>query len=390
MQKRIINEAIKLRAFDLLLMYCGFYLADVVAAGGLKFVIGYLQTIIGQTALSDMRKALYRHVLTLPLGFFRKTQPGMVVQSFAAELATAGDFVGMAVAVPITSILSLLAFTAYLLWLNPLLALVSFAIYPFAVFILPVLQRRSNLQNKKRVDASRDFSGRIAEAISGIHEIQGNAAYRLENRKFETLVNRLQNIRITWNLYRQAMKVSSNFFTNFSPFVIFLLGGYLTMKGRLELGALVAFLSAQEKLFDPWRELIDVYQSYQEASVSYQRTMQYFDVAPEFVIEPDGRKPIQLEGDIEVKKLSYMTDDGVKLLDDVNFILPAGSQLALIGFSGSSKSTLAHCIGQLYKYTGGQMRNGDQIVAELTKSDIAHNVGMVSQTPYIFDEIRQN
>jgi len=148
MQKRIINEAIKLRAFDLLLMYCGFYLAAVVIAGALKFVIGYLQTIIGQTALSDMRKALYHHVLTLPLGFFRKTQPGMVVQSFASELATAGDFVGMAVAVPITSILSLLAFTTYLLWLNPLLALVSFAIYPFAVFILPVLQRRSNLQNR--------------------------------------------------------------------------------------------------------------------------------------------------------------------------------------------------------------------------------------------------
>ena len=82
----------------------------------------------------------------------------------------------------------------------------------------------------------------------------------------------LQKIRITWNLYRQALKVSSNFFTSFSPFIIFILGGYLAIKGQLQLGALVAFLSAQEKLFDPWRELLDMYQSYQEASVSYRRT----------------------------------------------------------------------------------------------------------------------
>jgi ABC-type multidrug transport system fused ATPase/permease subunit len=248
-----------------------------------------------------------------------------------------------------------------------------------------MLQRRANMENKKRVDVSRDFSGKLAEAISGVHEIQGNAAHHLENKKFESLVNKLQKIRITWNLYRQGIKVSSNFFTNFSPFIIFLLGGYLAINGRLELGALVAFLSAQEKLFDPWSELIDVYQAYQEASVSYQRTMQYFDVAPEFAIEPEDRQPYQLDGSIEVKNLAFTTEDGVQLLDDVNFTLSAGAQLALVGFSGSGKSTLAHCIGQLYKYTKGHVRIGNQEVVGLTKRDMAWNAGMVSQTPFIFD-----
>jgi len=385
MQKRIINQAIKLKEFDLLLIYCSFYLAAVVIAGGLKYLIAYLQTVIGQRALTDMRKDLYRHLLTLPLSFFRKTQPGMVVQTFASELATAGDFVGMAVAIPLISALSLIAFTAYLLWLHPLLAIVSFSIYPFSLFVLPMLQRRANIENKKRVDASRDFSGKIAEAVSGIHEIQGNAAYHIESRKFDSLADKLQKIRITWNLYRQAIKVSSNFFTNISPFIIFLLGGYLAIKGQLELGAVVAFLSAQEKLFDPWRELIDVYQSYQEASVSYQRTMQYFDVTPEFAIEPENRQPYQLEGRIEVKNVSFTTDEGVALLSDANLTLLAGEQLALIGFSGSGKSTLANCIGQLYKYTNGHVHIDSREVAELTKRDVAWNIGLVSQTPFIFD-----
>ena len=385
MQKRIVNQVIKLKAFDLLLIYCGFYLAAVVIAGAMKYLVAYLQTVIGQRALTDMRKDLYRHMLTLPLSFFSKTQPGMVVQSFTTELSTAGDFVGIAVAIPLISALSLIVFTAYLLWLNPLLAIVSVSIYPFSLFVLPMLQRRANIENKKRVDASREFSGKIAEVASGIHEIQGNAAYHIEGRKFDSLADRLQKIRITWNLYRQGIKVSSNFFTNISPFIIFLLGGYLAIKGQLDLGAMVAFLSAQEKLFDPWRELIDVYQSYQEASVSYQRTMQYFDVTPEFAIEPENRRPYQLEGSIEVKNLSFKTDEGVSLLSDANLTVTAGEQLALIGFSGSGKSTLANCIAQLLKYTGGYVSIDGRHVADLTKRDIAENIGIVSQTPFIFD-----
>ncbi len=385
MQKRIVNQAISLKAFDLLLVYCGFYLAAVVVAGALKYLSGYLQTIIGQRALTAMRQDLYRHMLGLPLGFFRKTQPGMVVQSFASELATAGDFVGLAVSVPLTSFLSLIAFTGYLLWLNPLLAAVSFAIYPLALFVLPGLQRRANAENQKRVDVSRDFSGKIVEAVSGIQEIHGNAAHHVESRKFDALARKLEKVRITWNLYRQGIKVSSNLFTSFSPFIIFLLGGYLTIKGQIGLGALVAFLSAQEKLFDPWRELIDVYQSYQEASISYRRTMAYFDSRPEFAIEPEGRKPFELEGSIDIRGLSLTADEGIQLLSDVNLNLGAGEQLALVGFSGSGKSTLAGCIGQLFSYTGGSVLIGQHEVAGLTKRDIASNIGLVSQTPFIFD-----
>ena len=155
MQKRIVNQAISLKAYELLLIYCGFYLTAVVTAGALKYLISYLQTIIGQRALTAMRQDLYRHMLCLPLGFFRKTQPGMVVQSFASELATVGDFVGMAVAVPITSVLSLTAFTGYLIWLNPPLAAVSFAIYPLALFVLPRLQRRANEENKERTEEDK-------------------------------------------------------------------------------------------------------------------------------------------------------------------------------------------------------------------------------------------
>jgi len=195
----------------------------------------------------------------------------------------------------------------------------------------------------------------------------------------------LLKIRIVWNLYRLGVKVMNNFFTNLSPFLVFILGGYLTIKGRLELGALVAFLSAQEKLYDPWKELIVFYQLYQDASVRYKKTMEYFDVPPEHALTPEGRTPYELEGDLEVKDLSFVTEDGIRLIDRITFSLKPGEHLAVVGFSGSGKSTLAQCVGQLYKYTGGHVLIGQKEVSDLTKSDMAHNIGFIAQAPFIFD-----
>ncbi len=385
MQRRIINEAVKLRSIDLLLMYCGIYLAAVVFFSLLKYLTNIIQTLITQRTTARMRKALYHHILTLPLNFFRNTQPGTVVNSLTTELTLPGNFVGMAVASPVTNVLTLLAFAAYLFLLNPLLAAVSLSIYPIILFLVPLLQKGVNKANKNRVDAARSFAARIAESISGIHEIHGNGAYRIENRKYDSLVDRLLKIRIVWSLYRFGVKTANGFFTGLGPFLVFLLGGYLTIKGQLELGALVAFLSAQERLFDPWKDMIEFYQVYQDGKINYERTMEYFDAEPEHAIEPKDREPMELAGNVEVRDLSFVTDTGIRLLDGINMSLEEGEHLALVGFSGSGKSTLALCIGQLYKYTGGSVMIGDKEVSGLTKKDIVNNLGFVAQSPFIFD-----
>lgn len=384
MQKRVINDAIHLKKTDMLIIYCSIYVVSVISASGLKYLVNVLQTTIGQRSLADMRKALYHHIIALPLSFFRKTQPGVVVNALLSELSVAGDFVGMAVAVPVTSLLTLIAFSVYLFWLNPLLAGISLSIYPLVMLLLPRLQKRANIVNKKRVDTTRDLSDKIVESVSGIHEIQGNSSYTIERRKHDQFVEKLLRIRIVWNLYRYGIKVSNNFFTNLSPFLVFFIGGWLAIHGRLQLGALVAFLSAQEKLYDPWKELIEFYQTYQDASVRYTRTMEFFDAMPEHAIELEGRRPYELQGALEVKNLSFETENGIKLLDNISFSLNPGEQLALVGFSGSGKSTLALCIGQLNKYSQGHVMIDGREVAELTKIDMAQNMGFVSQTPFIF------
>ena len=384
MQKRIINDSIALKNMDGLIIYSGIYLVAITAAGGLKLAINYLQALIGERAMNQMRKDLYEHILTLPLGFFRKTQPGMVVASLMTELSTAGTFAGMAFAVPLTNILTLLAFAAYLLWLNTKLAAVTLLIYPIVVFVVPILQKRANKANKTRVDLSRSTSSQIAETISGIHEVQVHGAFEEENKKFGSLADRLKLVRIRWSLFRFAIKTANNYFVGLGPFIVFMFGGYLIMNGQLELGAMVAFLSAQEKLFDPWKELIAFYQTYQDASVRYKRTMGYFDAVPEFSEVITSPSTQDIKGGIEVKDLFFETSDGHRLLSGMSFSLKPGEHLAVVGFSGSGKSTLIQCMGKMYTYSGGSIKIDGVELSSLSKNEVIQDVGYVSQNPFIF------
>lgn len=384
MQKRIINDAIALQNLRNLFFYCLIYILAITVASALKLAINYLQTVIGERAMTAMRKSLYDHILTLPLNFFRTTQPGTVVSSLMTELSTAGNFAGMAFAVPVSNILTLLAFTGYLVWLNTRLALATLLIYPAVVLVIPVLQNKTNRANKKRVDLARATSSQIAESIAGIQEIQVHGAYSQEGSKFAHLAERLKRIRIRWSLFRFGIKTANNYFVGLGPFVVFVYGGYLIMHGQLELGAMVAFLSAQEKLYDPWKELIEFYQTYQDASISYSRTMNSFDAEPEFPPEVVDAPVPRLSGRLEVQDLVYDTPEGLRLLNGVSFSLAAGEHLAVVGFSGSGKSTLLHCLGKMFNYTSGSIRLGGTELSTLSKHSAINNIGYISQNPFIF------
>ncbi len=384
MQKRIVNDAIVLNKFNSLLVYCGIYLLAVTATACIKFAINYLQAVIGERVMFSMRKALYHHIITLPLHFFRTTQPGMVVASLMTELASAGSFAGMALAVPLSNILTLFAFAGYLIWLNWKLALATLCIYPVVVLLIPYLQRKVNRSNKERVDQSRKVSSQIAEAITGINEINVHGAYAEENRKFDYLVEQLRAIRTRWSLFRFCIKTVNNYFVGLGPFVVFLFGGYLVMNGELELGSIVAFLSAQEKLYDPWKELIEFYQVYQDASVRYKRTMNYFDTPIELEIAAAVSLEHTPNGKLEVSKLGYTTPDGITLLNGVTFSLKAGEHLALVGFSGSGKSTLVQCVAKMFNYSDGSIMLDGREVKDMAKNELTEHIGYISQHPFIF------
>jgi len=390
MQKRIVNEAIHLRNEQLLFLYCGFYIGAVTLASLLKYIINILQTIIGQKILVTMRNELYHHILQLPLQFYRKMQPGTVISAVTAELNAIGFFLGGALAIPVTSILTFLVFLGFMFSLSPLLTMLSMSVYPFELIVIPLLQRRYNRFNKKRIKNTRAMGNIVNEAISGIHEVHSNSSYGLEEKRMSSYVNTLYRILKKLFIVKYGMKFANNMFQSFGPFILFLVGGYLAINGEFTLGALVAFLSAYEKVYDPWREMLEYYQDYQDSSVRYKQIMNIFDMEPEHPLLPEGRETYRLQGNIELKSTGFSVGS-VKLLDRITTKIRPHEQIALVGFSGSGKSTLALLIAQLYNANQGSILLDGKEINTLSKADISRNITMIAQHPFIFTgTIRDN
>jgi ABC-type multidrug transport system fused ATPase/permease subunit len=391
MQKRIINKAIGLGDFDLLIIYSLLFLGSVLLASTLKFAINLLQAYIGQKTLQRMRTDLFAHILRLPLSFFRTIQPGQVVNALINELATISGFIGSAVSVPLINVFTLLAMGGYLFYLNPLLAALSFVLYPLQLFIVPKLQQRANVANRRRVHISRMISGNIGEVITGVHEVHGHAGYGLENDKFSGQAHSLLKANIRMNAYRYGIKFANNLFENIGPFLLFLVGGAMTIRGHFDLGALVAFLSAYSSLNEPWRELMDFYQIQEDSRVRYKNVMAAFDLTPAYSLLPIDRNVYRFRGDMIMRGMTCRIEDGTKLLDDISLHIQPGEMVALVGFSGCGKSTLLQVISQFLPYSDGSVQMDGHEIKALSKMDMAENIGVVPQHPFIFSgTIRDN
>ncbi|MEN8199787.1 MAG: ABC transporter ATP-binding protein/permease [Thermodesulfobacteriota bacterium] len=384
MQRRIINEAIYLKDTELLFLYCGMYIGAVTIAGLLKYVSNVMQVYIGQKILVEMRQELYHHVLQLPLQFYRKMQPGTVISAMTAELNAIGFFLGGALAIPITSVLTFLVFIGFMFNLNPLLAFLSMGVYPIELVVIPYLQKKYNLLNQKRVETTRAMANVVNESISGIHEVHGNASYTLEEKKLSSFIDRLFGLMKRLFIVKYGIKFANNLFQSFGPFILFLVGGYMAIHGQFTLGALVAFLSAYEKVYDPWKELIEYYQSYQDAKIRYRQIMAVFDLDPPHALLPEGRDVLDLQGDISLKNVTFAVPSGVRLLEDINLDIQPGEQVALVGYSGSGKSTLALLIAQLYDTSRGSIELDKHAIGSLSKLDMGRSVAMIAQHPFIF------
>ena len=391
MQRKIINIAINLRMVDKLYLYCALYMAAVMMAGIMKYLANTLEAVIGQKILIGMRRELYQHILRLPLTFFHRTQTGTITSAMTAELNAIAAFLGGALAVPITSVLTFAVFLGFMIYLNPLLGLLSMVIYPFEFTVIPLLQRWHNRLNQRRVRVVRQMAGVVNESAEGIHEVQGSGAYLLEQLKLDRLVYRLYDLVVRLSALKFAIKFSNNLFQSIGPFLLFLVGGYLAIQGEFTIGALVAFLSAYEKVYDPWKEVIIYYQSYQDAQVRYKQIMELFDYQPQLLLEAPGAQPRDLNGSVEARNIGYRVNESVKLLDDISFRIEAGQHLALVGFSGSGKSTLSHIINRLYLESSGSLLIDEEEIDNLSTLDLVAGISSVSQHPFIFTgSVREN
>lgn len=364
------------------------FLLLVVINQCFKYVINVYQGITGERMLRRLRYELYSRILRFPLPTFRKKSSGEIIPMITAEVEPLGGFIGEAFALPAFQGGYLLVIMSFLLIQNVYMALAAIALYPAQAYFIPKLQKKVNLLGKERVRLVRTLSDQIGETVNAVQEIHVHDGSNLMRAQFTRQLGKIFNVRYRIYLLKFIIKFLNNFIQQLGPFFFYALGGTMVINGTLEIGTLVAAITAHKEMAAPWKELLSYYQRREDARIKYEQVVEQF--------EPSGMRPEsnqleepeeipRLEGELVANNIVLSDDTGSAQLEGLNVKLKLDDRVAIVGQAGSGREALTQVLSRLIDPDKGRLTIGNLDLTEASEAIVGRRMSYIGQSGTIFN-----
>jgi ABC-type multidrug transport system fused ATPase/permease subunit len=386
-----IDRAIPERDERLLAILAGLVLAAGVVRAALMAARRF---IAGRQSLGveyDIRNALYARLLRLSWGFYDRHQTGQLMSRATVDVQGVRFFLGYGLVFFSQHVISIVAVTGIVFVLDWRLALVALGITPALIAIAYFYTRSSHPILKDVQQKMGDVTTVAEESIVGVHVVKAFAQERREAQKFEARTEQVfdQSVRATRLRARYAPLLS--FLPLLAQAGILLYGGHRVVNGHLTLGQFVAFNVYILMLIFPLRMLGSWIGWAQRAIASGERIFELLDEPDEIVERPNARPLPAGDGDLRFEHVTFGYDRERPVLQDVDLAIAPGRTIALIGHTGSGKTTLAALVPRFYDVTDGRVALDGADVRDVELADLRRAIGIVSQDPFLFSaSVREN
>jgi ATP-binding cassette, subfamily B, bacterial len=389
----VLDNAIPQNDDGLLILLVAGMIAVSVATGVLGVGQTWLSNVVGQKVMHDLRAQVYRHLQRLSLAFFTRTRTGEIQSRIANDIGGVQSVVTTTATSIVSNVTTVLATTVAMLLLDWRLAAFSLAITP--VFVL--VARRVGDQRRKissvRQGAMADISSLVQESLSVSGILLGKTMGRGPQlaERFERESERLADLEIRSRMAgRWVMAFVQTSFA-VMPALVYLFAGL--SPGAASIGTIVAFTTLQTRLFWPIQSLLGVAVDIQSSGALFERVFEYLDLPVD--LEEGDRELPSLRGELRFDDVSFRYDsehtEREWTLHDVDLTIAPGTTLALVGETGSGKTTLGYLAARLYDPDRGAVRLDGTDLRELSFSALTDAIGVVSQETYLFHaSVREN
>jgi ABC-type multidrug transport system fused ATPase/permease subunit len=351
--------------------------------------------VSGQVSLAvefDLRARLFAHLQRMEVAYFDRMAVGQLMSRATSDLQTVRFFLGYGLIFLFMQAFTLLIVTGVLLWINWSLALLALLMGPALLVVAWRYSRRSNpvlIDVQQRVGEVTEMA---EESAVGIRVIKAFGREGDRSERFGATARRAFDRSMDAARLRAVYQPLMGFMPVLGLGVVLVYGGLLTIDGSLTLGEFVAFYLYLTLLMAPFRSLGMLVGQAQRAIAGGTRIFEVLDAVPGIVEAPDARRLPAGGGEIRLEGVSFAYAPGAPpVLDDIDLEVGAGRTVALIGPTGSGKTTLTQLIPRFYDPTAGRVLLDGVDVRELRLADLRQAVGMVSQDPFLFStSIREN
>ncbi|WP_323370556.1 ABC transporter transmembrane domain-containing protein [Sulfitobacter sp. F26204] len=397
--KRIINDAIGATSDNInfyginvdqitfLLILCGIFLLSVFAHGIMKMRINTMKGVLAERMLRRLRYTLIARILRFPAPYFERTSQGELVSMVTSESEPMGGLMGDAIAQPVLQAGQMLTILVFLFIQSIAFGLAACALIPLQAWLIPKLQKKINLLNKKRVIQIRGLAAEIGEGAAGASTLRTNGGWRYRLALISERLGRLYAIRFDIFQKKFFMKFLNNFIGQLTPFFFYSIGGYLTIKGEVTVGALVAALAAYKDLSSPWKELLAYYNQTQDMSLRWDTIIERF--APSGMIDDQlftsdpGDIPL-LVGDVTFRNISVEDADGNAVLEEISVSFAPGSTVAITALSDEDRRAFAEVLLREVTPSAGNVSLAGEPLSTLHQATIAKRIGYATSRPVMF------
>jgi ATP-binding cassette subfamily B protein len=359
-------------------------------------VLGVFQTwlsnLVGQRVMHDLRARVYRHLQRLSLAFFTRTRTGEVQSRIANDIGGVEGVVTSTATSIVSNVTTVIAAIVAMFLLDWRLAAFSLALIP--VFVL-LTRRVGNVRRRITTDRQRtmaDISTLVEESLSVSGMLLGKTMGRSGElaERFEGESDRLASLEVKRVMAGRWMMASIQMSFSIMPALVYWFAGQ-SFIGGVTLGTVVAFTTLQTRLFWPIGSLLNVQLDAQTSLALFDRVFEYLDLPVEITEGEDAVALPPCRGDVAFDHVWFRYGEGPWTLEDVSFEVPAGTTTALVGETGSGKTTIGYLVARLYDVERGGVTIDAIDIRSATMASLARTVGVVSQETYLFHaSIRDN
>ena len=363
----------------------------LIFQGIIQYYHTYLSGWIGQNIVRDLRIKLYSHIQKLRLKFFDNTPIGKIITRNISDIETISEVFGQGLASIIGDLLQLIGILIIMFLINWKLTLVTLSTFPLLLLVTYIFKEKVKVSFNNVREAVANLNSFVQERIVGMNVIQIFARESKEYESFKKINrNHLEsNLKavLYYSLYFPAME----FFTALGMGLLIWYGSYQILEDEISLGILIAFIMYLQMFFRPIRMIADRFNVLQMGVVSSIRIFKLLDTKEMIVNNDKFKIENNISGKLEFKNLWFAYNEKNYVLKNINFKINPGNVLAIVGSTGSGKTSIINLINRFYEFNKGENYLDENKLRDYNLDQLRKVIGYVPQDVFLFsDTVRNN
>lgn len=350
-----------------------------------------LALTLGEYVVRDLRHGIYRHLLSLPMSYFKRTEVGRLIGRIVHDVDSVRTGVQDVFFVTVVQVGSMTVSAALMAHYDWPLFLVVLVMAPGLWAITRHFRKLTSSAYRQRSESFARVTASLAESVNGIREIQSFTRQERNAQAFAVRIGEHADLNMRGARLAAVFQPVLSFNGQFFLAILLVLGGYQVLGGRVELDALIQFLFLSTSFFSAIPIVGEQYNQALTAMAGAERVFRLLDTRPDWQDAPDARNFGRIDGRVEFFDVTFEYEPGVPVLSDVSFVAQPGQSIALVGHTGSGKSTIANLIAKLYLPSRGRVSIDGEDLRAMSSSSLHRQIACVTQQNFLFTgTVREN